>query len=74
MGYILFIKNEETGEIHFLTKDNIFVANLSEECIMSYYDANKKHSSLSKVSFQSMTIKSLIDLLPNLADQIKSLL
>ena len=74
MGYILFIKNKETGIIHFLTKDNIFVANLSEECIMSYYDANKKHSSLSIAPFQSMTIKSLIDLLPDLASHIKSIL
>lgn len=51
MGHILFIKNKETGIISFLTKDNILVANLTEECIMSYYDANKKHSSLSKALY-----------------------
>lgn len=74
MGHILFIKNKETGIISFLTKDNILVANLSEECIMSYYDANKKHSSLSKAIYPEMQIVGLLTLLPELAINIKSLL
>jgi hypothetical protein len=72
MGQIVFRK--QNGQIYFLQKDNIFVANLTKECIMSYYEANALHTKLSKVKYRDLEIQDLTTVILQLDSQIKLLL
>lgn len=70
--HILFRKQNDV--ISFLQKDNIFVANLTKECIMSYYEANSLHTKLSKVKYRDLQIQDLTTVILQLDSQIKLLL
>lgn len=65
---------KQNGQISFLQKDNIFVANLTKECIMSYYEANALHTKLSKVTYRDLQIQDLTTVILQLDSQIKLLL
>lgn len=65
---------KQNGQIYFLQKDNIFVANLTKECIMSYHEANTLHTKLSKVTYRDLQIQDLTTVVLQLDSQIKLLL
>ena len=65
---------KQNGKISFLQKDNIFVANLTKECIMSYYEANTLNTKLSKVTYRDLQIQDLTTVILQLDSQIKLLL
>jgi hypothetical protein len=71
--HILYLK-QPNGTLSFLNNDEIFVANLSKECIMSEYRALKLHAQNTAKRNKDIQIKNLMDIIPDLATQITSFL
>ena len=62
-AFILYYKKDD--KLFFFTKDEKEVDFLCTDAIMSYYIANKLHSSLSKTSCPELRMTNLIELILN---------
>lgn len=64
-SFVLCYKNHTTDKITLLTKDKKEVDYLDKDAIMSYYDATKLHSQLSKTSHLELKMVNLLELIVN---------